>query len=122
MQERDGLIVVLKKRGACRIIALHMQYMERVMKTAAIPAVRVPPELRQAAEEVLHTGETLSGFVEEAVRRNVEFRQVQGAFIARGLASAQASRKSGKYVSATAVLGKLSRRLDKARKRSTASA
>ena len=92
MQERDGLIVVLKKRGACRIIALHMQYMERVMKTAAIPAVRVPPELRQAA------------------------------FIARGLASAQASRKSGKYVSAAAVLGKLSRRLGKARKRSTASA
>ena len=44
------------------------------MKTAAIPAVRVSPELRQAAEAVLETGETLSGFVEDAVRRNVEFR------------------------------------------------
>ena len=86
------------------------------MKTAAIPAVRVSPELRQAAEELLRTGETLSGFVEEAVRRNVEFRQAQQAFIERGLASAAAAKKSGKYVSSAAVLAKLTRRLDKARK------
>ncbi len=92
------------------------------MKTAAIPAVRVSPELRQAAEELLQAGESLSGFVEEAVRRNVEFRQAQRAFIERGLAAADAAKKSGKYVSSTAVLGKLKRRLDKARKgRSTAS-
>ena len=87
------------------------------MKTAAIPAVRVPPELRQAAEDVLQIGETLSGFVEEAVRRNVEFRQAQKAFVERGLASAKAARKSGKYVSSAAMVGKLSRRLEKARKR-----
>jgi predicted transcriptional regulator len=86
------------------------------MKTAAIPAVRVPPELRQAAEDLLQAGETLSGFVEEAVRRNVEFRQAQKAFIERGLASAEAARKSGKYVSSAAMLGKLSRRLERARK------
>ena len=75
------------------------------MKSAAIPAVRVPPELRQAAEDLLQAGETLSGFVEEAVRRNVEFRQAQMAFIERGLASAEAARKSGKYVSSAAMLG-----------------
>ncbi len=92
------------------------------MKTAAIPAVRVPPELRQAAEAVLQTGETLSGFVEEAVRRNVEFRQAQGAFVARGLASARAAKKSGKYVSASSLLAKLARRLAKAKKRKPASA
>jgi len=92
------------------------------MKTAAIPAVRVPPELRHAAEELLQAGETLSGFVVEAVRRNVEFRQAQQAFMERGLASADAARKSGKYVSATAVLSKLSRRLEKARKGSRAPA
>jgi hypothetical protein len=44
---------------------------EMPMKTAAIPAVRVSPELREAAEAVLQSGETLSGFVEDAVRRNV---------------------------------------------------
>ena len=61
------------------------------MKTAAIPAVRVPPELRQAAEELLTEGETLSGFVEDAVRRNVEYRQAQAAVIERGLASRDAA-------------------------------
>ncbi|MFH1605353.1 MAG: YlcI/YnfO family protein [Pseudomonadota bacterium] len=86
------------------------------MKTAAIPAVRVSPELRQAAEAVLETGETLSGFVEDAVRRNVEFRYAQKAFIERGLASGAAARKSGKYLAAATVLGKLARRLGKARK------
>ena len=86
------------------------------MKSAAFPAVRVPPELRQAAEELLQACETLSGFVEEAVRRNVEFRQAQKAFIERGLASAEGARKYGKYVSSAAVLSKLARRLEKARK------
>ena len=86
------------------------------MKTAAIPAVRVPPELREAAEELLQAGETLSGFVEESVRRNVEFRQSQKVFIERGLVSSAAAKKSGKYISAAAMLTKLDRRLEKARK------
>jgi len=50
------------------------------------------------------------------VRRNVEFRYAQKAFIERGPASGAAAKKSGKYVSAATVLGKLARRLDKARK------
>ena len=91
------------------------------MRSAAIPAVRVPPELREAAEEVLRSGETLSSFIEEAVRRSVEFRQAQQAFIARGLASSRTAKKSGKYVSSAAVLGKLARRLDKARRSRTSS-
>ena len=78
--------------------------------------LRVSPELSQAAEAVLDAGETLSGFVEDAVRCNVEFRYAQKAFVERGLASGAAARKSGKYVSAATVLGKLGRRLDKARK------
>jgi len=92
------------------------------MKTAAIPAVRVSPELRQAAEAVLETGETLSGFVEDAVRRNVEFRYAQKAFIERGLAAGEAAKKSGKYASTATVLSKLDRRLQKARKGRTAAA
>jgi predicted transcriptional regulator len=90
------------------------------MKTAAIPAVRVPPELRQAAEELLADGETLSGFVEDAVRRNVEYRQAQAAFIERGLASRDAARASGRYVKASTVLGKLKRRLTTAHKKAAA--
>lgn len=87
------------------------------MKTAAIPAVRVPPELRQAVEELLNDGETLSGFVEDAVRRNVEYRRAQTEFVARGLASRDAASASGRYVKAATVLGKLERRVKNARKK-----
>ena len=81
------------------------------MKTATLPSLRVAPELRKAAEAVLQEGETLSGFVEESVRRQVEFRYSQQAFIARGLASAEAAQKSGKYIPAEEVLAKLAQRL-----------
>lgn len=77
------------------------------MKTATMPALRVEPELRQAAEEILRPGETLSAFVEESLRRNVEFRRTQQEFIARGLASGDAARKSGVYVSSEEVLQEL---------------
>ncbi|MDX8386489.1 MAG: YlcI/YnfO family protein [Gallionella sp.] len=84
------------------------------MKTATLPPLRVQPELRQAAEEILRPGETLSAFVEDAVRRNVEFRRAQQEFIARGLASRDAAKASGEYVSAQKVLKKLSAKLKKA--------
>ena len=84
------------------------------MKTATMPALRVEPELRQAAEEMLHPGETLSGFVEESLRRNVERRQAQQAFLARGLASREAAKQSGKYVAAEVVLSKLAARIERA--------
>jgi predicted transcriptional regulator len=93
-----------------------MQWLGGHMKSAAIPAVRVSSALREAAESVLQDGETLSGFVEEAVRRNVEFRQAQKAFVERGLTSSSAAMKSGRYVSSAAVQAKLKRRLDRARK------
>ena len=84
------------------------------MKSATIPALRVQPELRQAAEEMLQPGETLSGFVEESLRRNVERRLAQRAFLARGLASRDAAKKSGKYVTADAVLSKLAAKIESA--------
>lgn len=86
------------------------------MKTATMPPLRVEPELRQAAEEMLEPGETLSGFVEESLRRNVERRQAQRAFIERGLASRDAARKSGQFVAADVVLARLADRLDRAAK------
>jgi predicted transcriptional regulator len=84
------------------------------MKTATIPALRVHPELRQAAEEILRPGETLSGFVEDALRRNVELRRAQQAFIERGMTSRSTAKQNGKYVPADQVLKKLSARLEEA--------
>jgi len=77
------------------------------MKSATLPPLRVTAELRESAEELLHEGESLSAFVEESVRLNVERRQVQRDFIARGLASAANARQTGEYHSARDVLAEL---------------
>lgn len=86
------------------------------MKTATIPSVRVEPELRDQVEAVLSEGETLSQFVEASVRAGVERRRVQAEFIARGLSSRDAARRTGDYVDADVVVAGLQRRLDAARK------
>jgi len=87
------------------------------MKTATIPSLRVAPELREAAEDVLLEGETLSGFVEAALRAQIGQRQMQQEFIARGLASRDKARSTGRYVSAEAALERLQAQLDKAKTR-----
>jgi len=81
------------------------------MKTATFPSLRVTPELRQAAEQILQEGETLSSFVEQSIRESIGRRQVQQAFIARGLRSRDDARQTGKYASADAVIGRLEQML-----------
>ena len=85
------------------------------MKTATIPSLRVNPELRSTLESVLLDGESLSGFVESSLRAQIACRQTQQAFIARGLASADAARSSGEYFSAESVLGEMDALLATAR-------
>ena len=87
------------------------------MKTTTLPPLRVSPELRKQAEAVLEDGETLSGFVLDAVTRSIEYRNLRQEFIARGLVNAARARESGRYVSAERVLAKLARRLAKAKSR-----
>ncbi|OGA72363.1 MAG: prevent-host-death protein [Betaproteobacteria bacterium RIFCSPLOWO2_12_FULL_66_14] len=87
------------------------------MKTTTIPPLRVSPELRKQAEAVLEKGETLSGFVLEALNRNIEYRKTRQEFIARGLGSAAQASKAGNYVPAHTVIGKLARKLAKAKQR-----
>lgn len=81
------------------------------MKTATIPALRVTPELRQAAESVLQEGETLSSFVEQSVRANIQRRQFQQEFIARGLASRDEAKRTGIYYSSEEVMDELKAKL-----------
>lgn len=84
------------------------------MKTATIPSLRVAPELRQAAESVLQDGESLSSFVEQSLRSNIERRRCQQEFIARGLASREQAQLSGRYISAERVQQELQDRLAQA--------
>lgn len=87
----------------------------RKMKTAALPSLRVAPQLRDDAERLLREGETLSSFMSEALTQHVLRRKAQDEFIERGLASAFAARQSGSYVSAETVLNKLEAKLAKHR-------
>ncbi len=84
------------------------------MKTASIPSLRVDPELRNAAESVLRDGESLSSFVEQSIRAQIDFRRAQKEFIARGLASRAESQKAGEYYPADAILAELDSMLDQA--------
>lgn len=77
------------------------------MKSSTIPSLRVKPELRQAAENVLRNGETLSNFMEESLRAGIQHRRAQQEFIARGLASRDEARRTGEYFTAENVFNEL---------------
>lgn len=74
------------------------------MKTASIPSLRVDPDLRHAAEEVLQDGESLSSFIEQSLHANIARRRMQREFFARGLASREDARLTGEYYPAEDVL------------------
>lgn len=90
------------------------------MKTATIPSLRVDPELRHAAESVLQDGETLSGFVEQSLRANIERRRFQQEFVARGLASREEARLTGEYFPAEDVQRELEVMLTQAEDKASA--
>jgi predicted transcriptional regulator len=89
------------------INASQMQRKGSKMKTSTIPSLRVAPELREAAESVLEDGETLSSFLEQSLRMQIDRRRAQKEFIERGLASRDAAKLSGEYYSADDVLKEL---------------
>lgn len=86
------------------------------MKTSTFPSLRVKPELREAAQSVLRTGETLTSLIETAVQETIHRRRVQDEFLARGLLSSDNAKKTGVYHSANVVHAQLQQRLDARRK------
>lgn len=91
-----------------------MQYTDR-MKTATLPPVRVAPDFRLELEGVLEQGETLSQFVESAVRSVVEKRKHQAEFVRRGIAAIQDTQLAGVGVPADEVVARLEAKLSAAR-------
>lgn len=103
----------------CRLdIASQTRY-SQWMKTATLPSIRVEPEFRRAVESLLRDTETLTEFVENAVRETVSRRRNQAEFLARGIQSLEVAKRNGDYVDADVVLGKLHQRLASARNRQT---
>lgn len=86
------------------------------MKSATIPPLRMSPELRRDAEDVLREGETLSGFVEESLRRQIECRKLQRSFVERGLAARDRARASGQYAAKEEVMDSLRSIRERARR------
>ena len=87
------------------------------MKTATLPSLRVEPALRDAAESVLQEGETLSSFVETAVREQVELRRQREAFIARGLTALEDARKANDCLTPAQSLARLDAMLKRKKRR-----
>lgn len=85
------------------------------MKTATLPPIRVAPDFRIELEGVLEQGESLSQFVESAVRTTVAKRKHQAEFIRRGMAAIEATKRDGSGISAEAVIAKLEAKLSAAR-------
>ena len=85
------------------------------MKTATLPPIRVAPDFRLELEGVLEQGESLSQFMENAVRATVAKRKNQAEFIRRGIAAIEATKRDGSGVPAEVVIAKLEARLAAAR-------
>ena len=86
---------------------MHRKCYASEMKSTTLPPVRVEPEVRAAAESVLHEGESLTGFIEATVRRVVEYRRVQAEFHARGQTAWEEIQRGGITHSAEDVLARL---------------
>lgn len=89
---------------------------DEAMKDAVIPQVRVEAELRASLDAVLRPGETLTDFVEVAVRNAVEYRRVQTDFAARCEESLAEYERTGASIPAAKVVAKLESKLAKRRK------
>ena len=76
--------------------------------------------MRAEVESLLGDGETVSEFVEASVQATVLRRRNQAEFIVRGMRSLDDACRTGDYVEADAVVQKLQRKLDAARKRKPA--
>jgi Arc/MetJ-type ribon-helix-helix transcriptional regulator len=87
------------------------------MKTASIPPIRIEPDFRTEIEAVLHEGESLSQFVEAAVRESVSRRRAQDEFVRRGISAIEDFKRAEAGVPAEAVLDEMQARLDRAKAR-----
>jgi hypothetical protein len=92
-----------------------MYYVD-AMKDAVIPQVRVESQLRASLDAVLLPGETLSDFVEVAVRNAVEYRRVQTDFASRCDESLAEYERTGVSIPAAQVIAKLESKLARRRK------
>ena len=72
--------------GAIRFrleLVYQLLYTEPMSRSATLPPIRVTSETKASLEAVLREGESLTQFIENAVRQEAEFRAAQKAAVAR---------------------------------------
>ena len=82
------------------------------MKSATIPQIPVEPKLLHNLEAVLLHGETISSFVEGAVRHAVAFRQRQSRFRERADEALARFLDTGESRTSEEILTRLQKKLD----------
>jgi hypothetical protein len=85
------------------------------MKTATLPSIRVEPEFRDQVESMLAEGETLSAFVESALRESLHRRRAQAEFLKRGMDSLARVKAGEPTISAEEMITELRARTAAAR-------
>ena len=90
------------------------------MKTSTLPAIRVKPALREAAERALRPNETLSKLMETALENTIAQRAADDEFVARALRSSQSARDLNQYIPVSVALGKLDELMAAAQKKKNA--
>ena len=101
------------------VLASQLRY-DDIMKTATLPSIRVEQAFRDELEASLKKGETISEFIESAVRGTLQRRSGQAEFVARGMASLEEARRTGVTYPAEAVIRKLEEKLEEALERRAA--
>ncbi|WP_206752981.1 prevent-host-death protein [Massilia aquatica] len=74
------------------------------MKAANFRSLQIMPDVHKVAQRTSESGEPLSGFAAQSVRRHMRQRRHQRRFIERGLASRDAALHGGEYYSANDAL------------------
>lgn len=86
-------------------------------RSATLPPIRVTPETKASLEAVLREGESLTQFIENAVRQEAEFRAEQNAAVARARKAMRSADKGVGLMAADDFLVGMQRRAQAAQRR-----
>lgn len=86
-------------------------------RTATLPPIRIEPETKATLESVLREGESLTQFIEQAVRSEAEYRAGQQAAVARARESLRAVDEGEGVMTSDEFLARMQQRAESARAR-----
>ena len=86
-------------------------------RSATLPSIRVTPGTKARIEAVLRRGETLTQFIENAVRREAEVRSAQDSAVARAKKSLLSADKGVSLQTVEDLLKGMERRAEEAQSR-----